>query len=518
MRHQSGFTLITAVFLAFLAFSHAFGELYEFELSNGKTATGIEIVRMTKGKTADTATTVSIVLPDQSKRTVSAKTIREIRDANGSVVWKFDSRLNALVAADNEAEDESSSASKDKSNGESGQSGDGGGIGNEAVLIPATGNGPKTKPKRADSETEAEGEADSEVQAAETARLAAEAKLPYAVRFQKNYDSYRKTGVLLWTDLDLPEYRRRLEEQRTQIKDFQKTFPRLKSYETRYFILVSDAPPAVFRHIVLTLDNMYALLCKSFGIPKIEEGSAEDLASQLEKSVKSTTGTDGLENADEDTDEDADVKKDKKKKGKAKQIWKNIWQAKCTVVVFMNESDFNRFEMQYYQTSVPPTIRGLCHQNTFGNVLISCKSTENPLDFYAVLVHETTHGFVWMHRSAKSLPTWLNEGIAEWCSGMIVTQSKSLPLKQRAGLDRIKQTGSLDGLFVLQDIAAWQYGIASMMTDTILKSNPKVFIELINGIKSGEDPQECLKKYYKVDYEQFARVFGRRIGVPGLRM
>lgn len=572
MNRATGFSYFALTFLFLALTSAVYADMYEMELANGKTATGVSVVRMSKGKIPNTYTSVYVELRDKTMKNVGAKAIKEIRDYSGDVLWKFSPDLNALVAPEDERsaleakgksasngiaqktetdsmagpgkrkkvppikaeEDDKSfdeefgmdSESGDESSAESdAKSGDDdSGSTNEAVLVPS---GKTEKPKKSnqfDDLDEALGDSDDksgddsnvETKTDADASSRQDLSVPYAERLQQNVMKYRQTGVLPWTELDFPEYKRRLEEQRAQVKEFQQAFPQLKTYETRYFILATDAPPAVFRHIVLTLDNMYALLCKSFGITQIEEGSAEDFALQMTKS-----GNEIKESNPEDEEvEESDVKpaKKEKKKPRAKKIWKNIWQAKCTIVVFMNEMDYNRFEMRFFKAVVPSNVRGLCHQNMKGEVLISCKSTENPLDFYSVLVHETTHGFVWMHRSAKSLPTWFNEGIAEWCAAMTVPQSKSIPIKQRAGLDRIRQTGSLGGLFSLPDIAAWQYGIASMMVDMILKSNSKIFIELINGIKDGEDPQECFKKHYKVDYEQFARVFGRKHQIPFLRL
>jgi len=54
------------------------------------------------------------------------------------------------------------------------------------------------------------------------------------------------------------------------------------------------------------------------------------------------------------------------------------------------------------------------------------------------------------------------------------------------------------------------------MTDFLIRSNPKAYREMIEGIKSGKKWAEALKSAYGVTPPELAARFGMAIGAPGL--
>lgn len=450
----------------------AFARNYTVEFQNGKTAEDVEILKTTPGKIDKTISSM-VLNVDGARKNVGAKSIKTI-SLNDKHVWIYEKSLNALVAP----EDKSValqlfaqlSAAPEKT-------------------VTEKRAGAKSAKTAAGKKQDAEEVLDPNDPYVQIENL----DIPYQQRRLIAYEIKTKTGVLPWTPLDSEAEKERLAEQKKLIKEYQAAFPALKCYETRYFLFASDAPPAVYKEITGILDKMYGLLCVNFGIPKVD-----------------------VQPSDSDSDSEASGAK-KSKSAVSKKEWKNIWQAKCIVVVFMKDSDYNRFEAQFFENAPPSSIQGLCHQRTDGRVVITCKSSSDKFNFLSTLVHETTHGFTFMHKSAEQLPSWLSEGISDWCAGTIVKQATSVSNKQKTAIATMRQKGSLGGIFYKEQIDTWQYGAASLMVSLMLKTNSKAFIHLINDIKSGQEPQAALQKNYHVGFPEFARALGRFCGAPNLK-
>ena len=314
--------------------------------------------------------------------------------------------------------------------------------------------------------------------------------IPYEQRLAVALKVREITGRLPWTPMTSKEWNKRLYDQKATVKQYQAAFPKLRCCETRYFLFASDASPQMYREIQALLDRMYGVLCDKFNVPFVDPDEEQAGASNREKRNAS----------------------------KSKPVRKNIWQAKCVVVVFMNESDYNQFETRFFNQKPSAGTRGLCHQMMDGNVTISCRFAGDKFNLYSSLVHETTHGFSFMHRIAYPLPLWLNEGVSDWTARTLVPQATTCPAKQKQAVAAMQKTHSLGGMFHATDhLDPWQYGAAAMTVNLLLKRNPGAFVHLIDDVKDGTDVEQTLIKYYNLDYAALANLLGRACGVPGVK-
>lgn len=243
-------------------------------------------------------------------------------------------------------------------------------------------------------------------------------------------------------------------------------FP-MRLYETRFFMVLSDIPPAQVAPYVASLDAMYSKLSSAFGVPKD----------------------------------------------------KNIWLGKCMVLAFLNEESFHAFERTFMNNSDTDGAQGLHHAASDGRAIISCYRGNNPSYFAVVLVHETAHGFLHRLRSTVHIPPWINEGVADWVAGAIVTQSKAVVERQKEGVDRLRQTGSLGVNFFDEraSLQPWQYGIASNLTNFMLQIDAGRYRTFILGIKEGFTPEEALSRAYGVTPSELIGQYARSIGLNNLR-
>lgn len=249
-----------------------------------------------------------------------------------------------------------------------------------------------------------------------------------------------------------------------KVKDHFRTLP-MRLQETRYFLFLTDMPPAQAAPYLRQLDKMNEMLGSAFGFAPGE----------------------------------------------------NVWRGKAVVVAFVAREAFVEFQQTFLDHTPDVGTQGLCNSFSDGRVVISCYRGDDPVYFGGLLVHETSHGYVHRFLSTVDVPSWLDEGISEWIARGVVPECPSFRLRQQEAAARLQQTGSLDGFFVARQIEPWHYGVAISVVDLLVKENPSQFRLLFNGIKEGLPWQDSLMRAYGLTPEALATLYGRAIGVPGLR-
>lgn len=280
----------------------------------------------------------------------------------------------------------------------------------------------------------------------------------------------KANGKALWKPLSSQETAAVIKEQKTFLRTVGKAFPSLpmRLYETRFFLFFSDMPSDQVGLYRAELDSMNVELGKAFGVPPGE----------------------------------------------------NVWRGKAVFVVFVEQGAFLRFEQQFMKRN-PAELRstqGVCHQSSTGNVVVGCYRGKDPTYLAQVLVHETTHGYLHRFMSSARVPSWLNEGIAEWVSAMVVTRSRVPQIRQRKAIDRLQQTGQIGRQFFGPRIESWHYGVASRITDSLIKANPEAFRWWVVSIKEGIDWQQGLHQAFGYSPPGLIQAYGRSVGVPQIRI
>jgi hypothetical protein len=273
---------------------------------------------------------------------------------------------------------------------------------------------------------------------------------------------------LLWKDV-------RQEDQETYVKEHKEFLQKvglhfsslnMSLYETNYFLFYTDMPARQVAPYLVQLDKMNELLGKAFGFPPGH----------------------------------------------------NIWRGKAVIVAFTTEAAFLEFERKFYdRTEVPGKYMGLCHNHSDGIVVVSCYRGDDPNFFGSLLVHETSHGYMHRYRSTAHIPSWVNEGIADWIAMLVVPTCKETQNRQKQAALQLRQTRSLGGQFFLtEQIDNWQYGAASAMIQLMIKASPEQFKLFFNGMKDGLTWQDSLQRAYGLTPEQLSQAYGQSIGIPAL--
>jgi hypothetical protein len=256
-------------------------------------------------------------------------------------------------------------------------------------------------------------------------------------------------------------------EQNQFVVQVDELFPDLIRYDTGKFIFCSNLPPQQAKVCVVYLDDMHQKLCDVYGVD--DPGS--------------------------------------------------VWLGKGLVFAFMRKEEFGLFEERIMNGSTGGAM-GLCHSYSDGRVVISCYCGHDADFFGQMMVHETSHGLIHRYKTGKHIPSWINEGMADWIGNLIVPKATAARSKVSQTVARVRSRGAIGGDFFRNEgnIEFDDYGLAVSMVDFLLKNDPKKFVEFIEGIKAGLTWQESLKESYNLTPQEFVSAYGRAIGAPNLRI
>ncbi len=269
-----------------------------------------------------------------------------------------------------------------------------------------------------------------------------------------------------WKEYTTEQQEKFIAQQKEFLDKVGEAFSGMTVYETEFFLVCTDMPADQITTYIKMLDSMYKHLGKAFSVP---EG-------------------------------------------------KNVWKGKCVVVVFIEAPNFHKFERDIMNNSDSQGAQGLHHGYGDGKVIVSCYRGSDPLFFGSLLVHETSHGFLHRYKSSVHVRSWINEGIAEWTAGAVVTACKETGRRQRMAAEQAKAKGTLGGNFFDEaNIDGWQYGVASTIVDMLLKVDGSKYRQMIDDIKDGVDWEDSLQNAFGMTTTELVSRYGQYIGVPHLQ-
>lgn len=299
---------------------------------------------------------------------------------------------------------------------------------------------------------------------------------PYDVRFDREQKAFRlidveehlkevdrslrAKGHWLWPKPTQQDQDDAVAEYKKFIKVVNEAFGgRLQVHETDYFLFCTDIPASQVGTFINYLDAMYDALCSMFGVMPGE----------------------------------------------------NIWRGKAIVLAFRQESDFSTFERVFMgNTQFEGKAAGIHHGFRDGKVIIACYRGDDPAFFGQMLVHETSHGFLHRYKSNVHIPSWINEGIADWVGNVAVPQCPTVRKRRMEGRMMLAKTRTVgNNFFSATNIDGSQYGIASDLTDMMITLSPAKYRLFLDGIKEGKPWRESLLNSYGLTPEQLLQTYDR---------
>jgi hypothetical protein len=201
----------------------------------------------------------------------------------------------------------------------------------------------------------------------------------------------------------------------------------------------------------------------------------------------------------------------------------NIWAGKAAIFAFWKPEEYQKFCMNVMKSRTATKAAGFCGRRG-GYVFVVLGPTRNKSWFYELLTHETTHGFVARYKTNRSIPRWVNEGLAEYMSSELVPKSNA-SLKLRRGHEAALKGRSPNPIFRDFGLDTFHYGVAQSMVRYLIARDRKAFIRFFNYMKVGKPQktddgktvtkplsgEEALKAAYGLTYGELAAAWLRAV-------
>lgn len=188
-----------------------------------------------------------------------------------------------------------------------------------------------------------------------------------------------------------------------------------------------------------------------------------------------------------------------------------LFQGKCAVFVFREREKFIEFERHAFATDAAK-FAGVNHQRSGYAFTVFFKGADDK-EFNSTLIHETVHAFMYRYRSPAPLPTWANEGLADFVAGHLVAYSAEPRNHWSHARNYIAAKKSvLEIMSQSYAVGSWptddSYPVSHMLVRFLLKNKPREFKLWIDDIKAGSDWREALRGRFGVTPEVLAEGFG----------
>jgi len=190
----------------------------------------------------------------------------------------------------------------------------------------------------------------------------------------------------------------------------------------------------------------------------------------------------------------------------------SVFVGKLSIYMFSKKEDFRKYAREYDQYPAGDDLIGYysAHGDGSGHLAIYKPEVDTqrqtpPLQQWAyVMTRELTRAFIDRYRSDANLPVWLSEGIAESVAQSVYPSST---IRYQAKVIS-QHDGDFDFIFKAEarptktfDPAVWS------MTQMLISRDRRKFVQYIDALKDGEDPQNALEGIYGFNYEGFVKAW-----------
>jgi len=257
-----------------------------------------------------------------------------------------------------------------------------------------------------------------------------------ATKNRKTTDRRATRRVHIWPVLTEQEQTKAIADARVFADDILKRSGFAATpYESAHYILYTRSGATTGRRLLRSLENMHKTLKKLFEIPK--------------ETV--------------------------------------LYHGKCAVFVLDSHQEFVDFEDRVFQNDAEKFGAFYHSSRTFSTIVASAKS---PTKLEATLVHETTHGFMHRYKSEARLPTWANEGLADFMAAALVPSAQRGP--QHWTIARTYVMNGKDPADIMEQNysdGSWpddnSYPVSHMLVRYMIKYKGPEFRAWIDDIKDG---------------------------------
>jgi hypothetical protein len=238
---------------------------------------------------------------------------------------------------------------------------------------------------------------------------------------------------------------------------------KLVEFQTPHFIIFSDWDPKEFDFLKKNCENAYTAVSRQFAIP----------------------------------------------------ITENVFVGKLPVFMFAKQSDFQKYAAMIDNFPAPRGVLGYfsAHGDGTGHMAMWKPDInrypnvhEAEQKWAYVLTHEFTHAFMSRYRTNRDIPRWVNEGLAE-----VIAHGEFPSPESHEFAKRISEVPfEFENLFDDKMMPGGEmYPVMMTMVEALIGENRKSFIQMIDDLKDGMEPEAALKKNFHAGYKDWEKAWRR---------
>lgn len=194
-----------------------------------------------------------------------------------------------------------------------------------------------------------------------------------------------------------------------------------------------------------------------------------------------------------------------------------------TVIVFKNDGAFKPYKPLY--NGKPANLAGYFQRGEDENIIV-LNISGNELNPMALIFHEYTHMLT--SRTARPLPLWLNEGLAELYSSFEVKKNEvtlGIPIRNHVYFLRDQKFLPLESLFAVGHgspaynerdkqgvFYAQSWALVHYLTFANKSARQQQLVQFLKLLDSGADVNRAFNEAFKTDYATMEKELRRYIG------
>lgn len=194
----------------------------------------------------------------------------------------------------------------------------------------------------------------------------------------------------------------------------------------------------------------------------------------------------------------------------------NIWTGKIMIAVLSKRDLFGDFEAEVMNNHNFGTSTTIYHSNSRRFMVVTYRK-EMGKSVAMAISWSMAGGYVGRYRSNAPLPPWIYTGLQSNLNRMMFPQPATDAKENQKNQAQLRRTGSLLGMLDATRMEDGREHLARMLVGHLMKTDPTAFSQFFEDVKLGHTWQSALKTNYGATPEDFAKDFGRKNGVPGLK-
>ena len=192
----------------------------------------------------------------------------------------------------------------------------------------------------------------------------------------------------------------------------------------------------------------------------------------------------------------------------------HVLPGKPIVALFATRENLGVFQRDVVGNPSYGSIRAFFHI-VDGHVVVTAEDDRSPKHAVWQVAWGLSGAYAVFSYSSVVLPAWIRVGVQQHSADLLVPALSEPDHERKRVLQEING-GSLNGLFIAENLPLDRQVVCKLVVAHLYKLSPTAFGQTIHLLKNGLDTNEALSISYGLSDQQTAQSFGAAMGIPQL--